>query len=107
MSTMNYLTLELSQATDSKMLSANSTKSKKEDSSLFSNLMEQHKASKKSGNNAAKAGNEEQNQIRDNKNSENIAEAEKKNSENNTEIKTPKSDAENLSTGTTESSETD
>ena len=40
--------------------------------------MEQHKASKKSGNNAAKAGNEEQNKIRDNRNSENIAEADKR-----------------------------
>ncbi|MDO7085060.1 flagellar hook-length control protein FliK [Pseudocolwellia sp. AS88] len=107
MSNMNYLTLELSQGTDSKVLSSNSVGYEKESSSVFSNLMEQHKASKKSGNNAAKAGNEEQNQIRDNNNSENIAEAEKKNSENNTEIKSPKSDAENLSTDTTDSSETD
>ncbi len=121
MSNMNYLTLELSQATDSKVLSSNSVGSEKESSSVFSNLMEQHKASKKSGNNAAKAGNEEQNKIRDNKNSENIAEAEKKNSENivsksnsentsntdNKEIENQKSDAENLSTETTDSSETD
>ncbi|WP_441002109.1 flagellar hook-length control protein FliK [Pseudocolwellia agarivorans] len=121
MSNMNYLTLELSQATDSKVLSSNSVGSEKESSSVFSNLMEQHKASKKSGNNAAKAGNEEQNKIRDNTNSENIAEADKKNIENNVsksnsentsntdnkEIENQKSDAENLSTETTDSSETD
>ncbi len=121
MSNMNYLTLELSQATDSKVLSSNSVGSEKESSSVFSNLMEQHKASKKSGNNAARAGNEEQNKIRDNTNSENIAEADKRNSENNVsksnsentsntgnkEIESQKSDAENLSTETTDSSETD
>ncbi len=121
MSNMNYLTLELSQATDSKVLSSNSVGSEKESSSVFSNLMEQHKASKKSGNNAAKAGNEEQNKIRDNTNSENIAEADKRNSENNVsksnsentsntgnkEIESQKSDAENLPTDTTDSSETD
>ena len=121
MSNMNYLTLELSQATDNKVLSGNSSESKKDGSPLFSNLMEQHKAPKQSGNNAAKVGNEEQTQAQSNQHSEKKAGSEKNNSASNVtningedtthadnkNIESQKSDTENLSAEAKNSSDAD
>ncbi|WP_426358501.1 flagellar hook-length control protein FliK [Pseudocolwellia sp. HL-MZ19] len=121
MSNMNYLTLELSQATDSKVLSGNSSESKKDGSALFSNLMEQHKAPKQSGNNAAKVGNEEQTQAQSNQHSEKKAGSENNNSASNVtningedtthadnkKIESQKSDTENLAAEAKNSSDAD
>lgn len=57
MSNVNLLTLELSQSTDSNILIGNSADRKKEGSTLFSTVMEQHKEQTQNGKDTSKYGN--------------------------------------------------
>jgi len=59
MANVNFLTLDVSQATDSKVLNDTVSEPEKERSALFSNLMEQHKGQTHSGKNEKNNGNNE------------------------------------------------
>jgi|GEM_PF-1415808 len=59
MANVNFLTLDVSQATDSKVLNDTVSEPEKERSALFSNLMEQHKEQTHSGKNEKNNGNNE------------------------------------------------
>jgi len=63
MSNMNLITLEMPQATDTKVFSENSSEAEKESSSLFSNLMGKNLDHQQCDKNVTKNGKKESNHL--------------------------------------------
>ena len=59
MSNMNNITLEISQPTDIKVFGSSSVDSEKDNSDLFSHLLDQHKAKEQSGKSGTESGKEQ------------------------------------------------